>query len=987
MSQPNIIRQVWLLDRTKQLRSQALVTQGNVVGGDLTPWYFRLQYKNEGIDNVNSAILVMTIDAFGTFIRDASSPNLFDQNAKNKYLIEFTITQNIAGTSYNSKTFRGQLGEATTLETPDEGELIQIPLNDLLYITTETPISSQDLFITPNLRFQRITDYYVDSIGPSPPAVMISSANSLPNDSSLKQSWTPFEPTMVHDLWNEVITQVSLPSPLGGTFTDFYYDDDPDPTFNLQVNVTASVFGGINSGVIIEPLPAAGTQAGGKNEETAITDNTRYKNQAILIASATGGSLPMDHTRFASYYSHCAGFGLFTGRDEWSASGAYTNGSSNSPVSVVKRTFPGASDPNQRQRFFLCIQNIGPTALPPESDPIHWKEDFSTNPGASGFIDPSPWTSPLEDYLTNMAGLGNVNIGSNIGYFWDWNIERAIYDTNTRTVPSNNYATLSVKWVFMVTNTPPSNEYYFDQNRYLIGPNPTGAWTGYAGRVAQLDMSTNPIGVWQISNAPTTGDTVNDMNTGTVLQYQASIPAWVSGNAYNTNQYVTYSGTVYLCTTTIAHSLTAPPSDPSHWIANPFGNWVIVWGIPQNTNGSTVNYDRGGSPFHAVSNFKNITGPSGIPNRAIQATYTWSDPSARGAWLSFMFPYPRITTTNGSVGHLYGGTGVFGTAPFLTSLDCNNLNFNSHGIDGWNNGPASEDMGQISAICFKLNVSMYSAATEAITSLITGLANIPMILWALDNFGRIYYQDFQLSRNGAWDNIVIPFGYSAPQQLYFSRIDELALLLGYTFPWDGYIREKEFSGVYFDWKYVKAWGIMMAAPYLEKSGFYIGGQQSGLDQITQTLQQGASNLFFNWPQEIANLLNPNYTPTTANQFVHHVNIAIDELYFQKQLIVNSAQTPLGYARATVEHYETETDYLNALSRSQAIATRNAFYPQFTHLRSLGDVRAKFGQNITLAGPRVPNGPLTMVIKSVNHIWDHDSYNMELLTVRRFTTSG
>lgn len=984
----NTQRQVWLLDRTKKLRSAALVTQGNVKNGDLTPWIYRIEFTNTGIDAVNSAVLLFTIDDFGTFIRDPASPNLFDQNAKNNYLIEFTVLQNIGGIQYQSKTLRGQLGEATILENPDDSELIQIPLVSLSYITTETPISSQDLFISPNLRFQRTTDYYIDSIGPSPPAVTITAINSLPSDSSLNQSWTPYEPTMIRDLWNEVITQVSLPSALGGTFTDYYYDDDPDTYFNSQINVTASSFGTINSGVTIEPLPSAGTQAGAQNEKTAITDNTRYKNQAVLIASATGGSLPMEHTRFASNYAHAAGFGLYGGRQQWSATGTYTNGTNNTPVSLVKVTNLSSADPNQVLRFFKCIQNIGPTPLQPQNDPTHWQEDFSTNPGSSGFIDPSPWTSSLEDYLTNMAGLGNPNTGSNvIGYFWDWNIERAIYDSRTRIDPSNNFSTLSVKWVFMVQNSPPTNQYLYDQVRYLIGPSPTGAWSGYAGHIAQYDLS-NGVGVWQISNAPSTNDTVNEMNTGTVLQYNNVLPAWSNAVNYSAGNYVQYNGTAYVATMTIHSNINnQPPPSDSRWAANIFGLWIPVWGSNPSVPNQLINYDRGGSPFHAVSNIQNITGPSGIPNRAIQATYTWSDPSARGAWLSFMFPYPRMTTTTGEVGHLYGGTGQSGIPPFLSSLDCNNLNFNRKGIDGWNNGPDSEDMGQISAINFKLNVSMYSQATESTQTLITGLTNVPLIFWAVDLFGRIYYQDTQLSRNGAWDNMSIPFGYNAPQQLYFSRIDELALLLGYAFPWDGYIIEKEFSGVSFDWKYVKGWGIMMSAPYLEKSGFYIGGQQSGLDQISQTLQQGASNLFFNWPQQIVASLDPHYTPVLANQFVHHVNIAIDELYFQKQLIVNSAQVPLSYARCTVEHYETETDYLNALTRSQAIATRNSFYPQFTHLRAIGDVRAKFGQNITLAGPRVFNSPITMAIKSVKHIWDHDSYNMELLCVRRFTTSG
>src|SRR6185437_12309596 len=512
-----------------------------------------------------------------------------------------------------------------------------------------------------------------------------------------------------------------------------------------------------------------------------------------------------------------AGDGNYRGRPEWDSTQAYTQISQ----FLVKRTNLGDSNQNNRLRFFKCIKDVGPTSTPPDSDPSHWFEDFSTNPSALTFIDPSPWTSSSVDYAANMAGRGNINLVPYVGMFWDWNIARAIYDTNTRTDPSNPYLTLSVKYVFMHTNNPPTGAQLYPFQRVLVGPVPTGAFVGKIGRVATY----LPSGVWTLSNAPTDGDVVNDMDQANVLKYRVAKPAWSSLGIYTPRDYVTDGGLFYHCIKPVGPSFTHPSGDPTHWtqVSTP---WEIVWGVDSSGNG--INLGLGGSPFHICSVIQNITSPTGIPNRAIQATFNWLDAShggndanmsSRGAWLSFMFPYPRLTTSGGEVGHLYGGSGASGVAPVLGVFDSYNLTYNRKGQTGWNNGLDSEDLGKISAIRFKMSVALYTKGVETVTNLVTGIESIPMIFWAIDVFDRIYYSDFALRRNGGWDDIRIPFGPNAPKQMYIGRPDELFSLLNFTFPWDGYITEKEFSGIAFDWRNVKGFGMMMASPYLNKSGF------------------------------------------------------------------------------------------------------------------------------------------------------------------------
>lgn len=904
------------------LRANALVTQGQVINGDLTPWFIKLELLHTGIAKTNSAILTLRVDQQGTFIRDNASPILVDQFTKNNYIVEIQLSQG----ANKGFMLRAMVGQPSIQDDVENGEILVIPMTGLQYIAKEWPISTEDYFDSPAGRFTNLIIEYTASKGEASPILNPFSIN-LPNDVALQQNWIPFTPMYLQDLLAEVIDR--LANPLGGTFTDYYYDFAPDATDTIVFNVTAGAFGGISSGVVINPLSVG--PAGTQQDNTWVTDNIRYKNECILICHPQGGSLPQAHTIFSSNWAHA------TIRPEWSPSGVYTAQTATANANLVRFTDVTQSDPNKRIRFFKCIANIGPGGLPPPTDPAHWFEDFTTNPLTAGFFSPSPWTN-VTDFKTNMAGLGlTAGMSGFVGFFVDWNIARALYDTNSLTNPTNYFQTLSIKWVTdNEHSTPPTvaSRQVYNGNRYLVKPPGINAWTGQDNRIAQWDNVNN---VWQFSNAPTVGDLVMDMNKARVLRWNGSI-------------------------------------------------WQIIWGI--DSLGNAINFDKA-SPFHIVANLTSVTGPSGVPNTGIEATYTWVVPplgdaknsSSRGAWLSFWTPYPRFDTVNGGTGYLFGGDGS--DTPVFPTLDSDNYNGDHQGHIGWNNGTISQDQGKISAIRFKLRVGMFTSTDDSAP--VSFIANIPMTFWAIDLFDRVYYQDFKLRRNAQWDDVRIPFGYQAPMQLYFSRGDELPQLLGFTIPWDFTIKQKEFTGVFFDWRFVKGWGIMMKAPYTE-SGFYMAAQQSGWDQLTQYLQQGAANLWNLLSAPAQALFS---VPIQANFIVHHSKIAIDELYFEKELIVTSNQTtvPLANPRVRIEHLETEQDYLNGVTRAQAFAARDSFFPQFWHMRAQGDVRLMFGQSFVASGNRVPGGTMNLVASEVKHIIDHDGYFMEVLGVRKFTTSG
>lgn len=899
------------------IRANAPVSLGSVINGDLSPWFVKLELLHAGIAKTSSASLYLRVDGLGTFIRDTNSPILVDQNTKNNYIVEIQIIQG----SNSSFILRGMIGQPTIQDDVEGGEIIVLNIFGIQYITKETPSATENYFTTLQTRFTNLIVEYTATHGVGPNPILNPFVNNLPNDTSLQQNWIPFTPSYFHDLMTEVIDRGANPSVAGGTFTDFFFDFDPDPTTTMQLNVTADAFGATNSGVIINPISVSG--AGTQQDNTWITDNMKYKNNCLLICHPQGGSLPQAHTIFSSYWNHA------TVRPVWVSSGIYVVGN------LVQFYDITNVDPNQRIRFFKAIGNVGPAGLPPPSDPANWQEDFTTNPLTAGYFSPSPWTNAT-DFRANMAGLGlSVGMSGYVGFFVDWNIARALYDTNSRSNPTNYFSTLSIKWVTDFTHTtPPSGRNIFNGQRYLVKPTGQNQWAGQDNRIAQWDKVNN---VWQFSNAPTTGDLVMDLNTARVLRWNGA-------------------------------------------------SWAIIWGIDD--AGNKINFDKA-SPFHICALLQNVTGPAGIPNTALEATFTWPVPplgddknqSSRGAWLSFWFPYPRLDTANGGTGYLYGGDGT--NSPVFSTIDSDNYQGTRQGLIGFNYGTNSQDQGKISAIRFKLRVGMFTSTDDS--SPVSFIANIPMVFWAIDLFDRVYYSEFKLRRNYQWDTVRIPFGYQAPKQLYFSRGDELPRLLGFTIPWDFTVPEKEFTGAVFDWRFVKGWGVMMKAPYTD-TGFYLASQQAGFDQLTQYIQQGAANMWNLLTAPIQLFFN---LPIQANFLVHHSKIAMDELYFEKELIVNSNQTttPITNPRTRIEHLETEQDYLNGVTRSQAFQARDQFFPQFWHMRSTGDVRMRFGQTFTATGPRVPTGTMSLVCSEVKHIIDHDGYFMEVLGVRKFTVSG
>jgi len=790
----------------------------------------------------------------------------------------------------------------------------------------------------------------------------------------------------MHDTLVDIIDLLALPDVAGGSFDDHYFDFDPSTTKTNHLSAIAEVYGAQSTGVTLDPLSVEVPDT--DEEQSVVTDNIEYKNHVILVGSAQGGSLPVERTRFASNFNHAQV------REEWDSTRTYAVGdivqlltTTPSSIKPFLRTYhvsltasnlnnnpldtTGTNwdiDFNQHPPFatassafydtgdiitasatgittFYQANNSGTHLVPPNSN---WNViDTVNDADIATFVTYTPWTNDVQVWKETLAGRAKAQGMSPAqeGWAFDWNISKSNYNRENAT---SHFETVSPKWVtseLTAEPTPATNRQNYDGQRHLLATTPTGSqWAGNGEKIAEWDDTQLSGSNWIFSKAGVDGDMINDLNVAEMKKHTA-------------------------------------------------GAWTTAW---DGTNSS--NSDRP-SPFHIVENVGLVTGATGVPAQAIQFTYNWFVNSldiagthhrrtSRGVWISSSFPFPRKDTANFNTGELYGGDGTSKPAFATAHFNTNNYDANRKGLLGWNNGIDVEDMGKVSAIRFKMKVGMFSDSKGV--ELVEGQPDVPMTFWAMDKFDRVAYSKFKLRRNGQWDQVRIPIGELAGTQLYFARWDELARINEVVITeLDFTLAQKEFSGVQFDWRDIKHWGVQLDEAYVE-TGLYKNGLQRAFEYGEDVVNDYSANWFWiitGGAGLVVRRLLPKHTPVTQNHQRFSAKIVLDDLHFEKEQITTSDDVIKTDPRTVVEHLATESDYNNLKKRAEALESRKRFFPQFWHLRATGDVRLRFGQSFIISGTRVPSSPVTMIVSEVTHIYDHDGYHVEIAGVRKFTVSG
>lgn len=1085
--------------------------------GDMVPWLVRLELDNTGADGeINSGRLTLRTDELKTFI--STGPILVDEVAKKNYLIEAQITQTdpAGGADLEGKVFRFQLGTPTIDIDENKASILTITLQEIQYRIKESINARELRFVTPSQALNsRVVDFNNHQGGTGVSMIFSPSVgNKLPVAPEL--SYIPQSPQTIQQLFDEIFKKLEEPQVTGGVFTDFYYDFDPSAGAMLAVEMKADEIGRIDSGLVLEPLSTTVLDAA--EEETVFTNLLRFKNNVIVRGAPNGGSLPTEHTKFASNWEH------MRIADEYDDTNSITLRDGITSFNYlrgqkIKMTFDttsittddGSTIPKVI-RFFEALTNVGVAGGPntsPDQDDVNWKEHFLIHPSYDirgryfegdiiynddagtitfyvakrniftftlgrfngglttvlpnipapadwtaltsiiptrtatnfvGWIPYSPWTTSLFDWEQNMAAIKTpideiLPLGPDnryVGLVPDWNMARDVYDKQDVT---NEFERISIKWIQQKDindpNTDLTPEDLYHGQRVLVGTAGTGDFAGESNKLAQYDKSSGGSGFWHFSDDPIANDIVINLDDGKVWHWTGSV-------------------------------------------------WAIIWEVER----LTPSIDRGNpvspaTPFHLVKDVYKTRGFDGTPNSAIEFRYAWDDTifgslptgidnaerkallarlNSRGSWLWFWMPFPRTGHDHGGtgptveIGDNFGGNGAT-TGPitgFTTLNIFNNQSDRLQNLSGWNQGLNTEDMGKISGLAFRLKAGFFSnfvvnandSRHGEMLAEVTGMPSIPMIFWALDMFDRIWFKRFDLRRNNRWDNVTIEFGDLSRKNLYFARWDELPDFLG--IPLSGLsftLKEKEYSGVGFDWRFVRGWGVMYAGSY-DNQGFYNAGVLSWWEKIMNTASQiGATftNIFItvkNWMDaagQPTGTLDPDKKIPNDLRWFRQSTIAMDDLYYIKEQIANSDDVIVANARTHVEFEANESDYLNTKAIARAKKARLSFFPQFWTLRVIGDVRMRVGEAFIAKGDRTPNQPsqhaawniitpynagdkvssLDRVYQarqdnlaqfpannpddwenlnkvscaSVKHIIDHTGYHMEVVARRKFITTG
>jgi hypothetical protein len=601
--------------------------------------------------------------------------------------------------------------------------------------------------------------------------------------------------------------------------------------------------------------------------------------------------------------------------------------------------------------------------------------------GRTKFFSYTPWTSDFEACRVScLFGDEDVFAKANFteadyqGVVPDWNYIRAVYDR----VESDNRFEIPVGKDVQKRINSPSDIKQGDRhfgNRFLINANASGFLSTHRNQIAEyigkVDFATNVDEEdLAFSRDPEEGETVIDRSTGIWLEFRDSTNDW--GDLWNVLRNGTGGSvdeTLYQrLFNTVLTGLFTPIS------LSPVGIAVQLLHDTETFGDTTIH-----SPLHICKDIKLVEGSTGVPGQAIEMRYDWSaiekisgieipnadkrNFSSIGAWWFMMFPYPKIEGFGREVGDVYKN-------PYI---DSNNLDRNSKGVFGWNEGLDSEDLGRLQRISFKVRLSLRGSVTG---ELVIGYADMPMKFWAVDVFDRVWYADFKIRRNGQYNVVQLSVGENSIQQIHKGRYDELLQIFNIVLDTSFALDEKEWTGIEFDWRFVKAMGMFYNVGY-NPQGLYVAPQ---FPDFVKNIAEQAFGQAFGLIVSLAST-QEDYQPTDL--LVNNARLAVDELHFEKQAYANSDRAPISDARTVLDHLAQEVDYINLSIRAQATQGRRKFVEQAWYMQAHGDVRLRFGEKFVAQGLRVPGGTQDLICKEVKHIVDSDGYMMQITGKRKF----
>ena len=845
----------------------------------------------------------------------------------------------------------------------------------------------------------------------------------LPDDERLKQDWIPSKPTTTKILLDEIIDKISRPEIIGSENRDYYYFSEADVINPQRISMTAKQFGEVDSGVTIqdEDIDITGNQSMEKTKQSDF-NNRKYKN--VLIARGKSGSqtLPqefgilssdLNHARFASDYdaftTYEKGDYVKSGNDRFKSLGDDNTG--NTPaaspfawenLSTSTKGTPWTIDDEVWITSMAGFESnkitggsgTGAVIRPIFADGIMTGSRITS--GGTGYVNGESLlvqviigTAPTVTAIVTdgvITGITIVDPGSNliVGFFTDMNIARGNYDRDDE---FNEFEKISVKDVESVEFSDPvdipSGEIQ-EGRRWLVFGTGAGDWVGQDNRIAQREGN-----LWKFSNAPQfiagtpdTMDVINDLRFGRVYGYNGTswFPIWsiegtpkVSSPFHAVETVEKVANRIGL-NTAVEFTFNWNTFDLSDilqillrgvQISNPVGVPLQLLGIDVSSvdNSTTLAAFRTllGNPTD--QDLLDIFGVGNVKNHSSR-TLIWN--------LKLPFPRREITTQvkTYEVGDLI-------KSPLI---DWENLSETiDKNLTGWNRGDETQNLGNLRGVEWWQRSTFLNASKVAqpIPQPINGLADLPFLLCFRDKFDTIVYKEITQRSHARWGKFRVTAGPNAGMKIFDSRIDELFTLLGFTFPDNFFIEQRELTGVKFDWRRVKEVFCVYKGSY-DDNFFYKAGQNAFFDTFNEHATQVFKDLSVAFT---AGLLDE------EEVIVDKAKIAIDDFHFIKDGYISSSDDTEADSRISFVDLPNQTDYVNVKKTIlPRLLSRKQFHPEIQITDCIGNVRLRAGQSYTLNDSTVSE-PTKLTPIEVIHIDDGNGYNNQLTSIRKYEDPG
>jgi hypothetical protein len=508
------------------------------------------------------------------------------------------------------------------------------------------------------------------------------------------------------------------------------------------------------------------------------------------------GTLPVDHSKYNSHVER------FIFRPEWSSSVTY------SQDARVKVT-PTTEVAPKHYKALRETQGDTPSTSPSDWEQIDMGDEFGDT------VQYSPWTDDKATLWLN-SGCNPSKSTFTTGGWIDINCvinEEKWFRTWVDAIATSNsdLDTLATKYSY-VSNDRSKFPRGF---RILVKSNsPSGALANFANMVVEV-YPTNSVGgvKWQKLYAfeklntkvqvavIDEGKVYTDTISGTT---SSPIHTWsdLSSQGYGNDCFHPYTT---VPTNTDGVDLV---DDITNEALITRSKLVDVTNRPDITKSGTDDFDQNiDSAVAFTADHAGIT--KSVFEGAASPTSNYYK-HAIGFTIRFPFPCNIDNSISEGVGDIYGG-GINNKYEPAT-LDIQNMNYTSGGLQGFNHGQASEDYGQISAVAMWLKYSQQISGAELDDE-------HRFRAWFVDTKDNVVYQDFVLTHSNNWEDIRLPISgfrnYRGRKPIY-----------GYSAIIASVIPPKELEVInIFEWRNIKMFGVQFQGVY-DKFGRYDPGKNA-----------------------------------------------------------------------------------------------------------------------------------------------------------------